>query len=180
MYVESDSIVIECEVRAIRVMGIDPGSISCGYGVIEQDERRNLFHVSSGVIALPGKEPLHVRLKHLYGDIRDVVKLYGPEQVVVEKVFFAKGVKAALHLGHARGVVLLAVAEEGLALQEYSPNEIKKAVVGYGRAEKRQVQKMVQTILSLDEEPPPDSADALALAICHINTMNFRSCLVDP
>jgi len=101
------------------------------------------------------------------------MKLYDPEQAVIEKVFFAKGIKAALHLGHARGVILLAVAEAGVVLQEYSPNEIKKAVV-------RQVQKMVQTILSLDEEPPPDGADALALAICHLNTMNFMSCLVYP
>lgn len=138
------------------------------------------MHVSSGVIALPKKEPLHIRLKQLHEDIRDIMKLYDPEQAVIEKVFFAKGIKAALHLGYARGVILLAVAEEDVVLQEYSPNEIKKAVVGYGRAEKRQVQKMVKTILSLDEEPSPDGADALALAICHLNTMNFRSCLVYP
>ncbi|NOZ26212.1 MAG: crossover junction endodeoxyribonuclease RuvC [Nitrospirae bacterium] len=165
---------------SVRILGIDPGSILCGYGIVEQDERRRLTHLGSGVIALPRKKPLHMRLMHLYEDVRNIVRLYEPQQVVVEKVFFAKGVKAALHLGHARGVVLLAVAEEGVELQEYSPNEIKKAVVGYGRAEKCQVQKMVQTILSLDGIPSPDSADALALAICHVNTMNFRSCLAGP
>ncbi len=161
-------------------MGIDPGSLFCGYGIVEQDGMRNISHVVSGVITLPKREPLYMRLRRLYEDVRSILRLYEPRQAVVEKVFFAKGVKAALHLGHARGVVLLAAAEEGVVLHEYSPSEIKKAVVGYGRAEKAQVQKMVQTILSLDETPPPDGADALALAICHINAMSFRSCLVDP
>ncbi len=161
----------------IRVVGIDPGSLACGYGVVERDSSKELVHVSSGVIRLPRKEPLYVRLKLLHEQIREVVRSYAPGEAAVEKVFFAKSVKAALHLGQARGVLLLAIAEEGVRLHEYSPNEVKMAVVGYGRAEKRQVQRMVKTILALDDEPLSDSADALALAICHLNTMNFSSSL---
>jgi crossover junction endodeoxyribonuclease RuvC len=158
-----------------RVVGIDPGSILCGYGIVEQDSRRNLLHVSSGTITLARNKPLETRLKVLYGELRSILLNYSPDEAVIEKVFFAKGIKAALNLGHARGVVLLAIAEEDINLFEYNPNEVKKAVVGYGKAEKSQVQQMVKTILSLNDDPLPDSADALALAICHLNTIrNFQ------
>ncbi len=157
--------------RRIRVVGIDPGSLSCGFGVIEQDDLGNLRHICSGTITLPRREPLRMRLRLLYEEVRGIMKRYGPEEAAIETVFFAKGVNSALHLGYARGVILLATAEEGIDLYEYSPGEVKKAVVGYGRAEKGQMQWMVRTILSLEETPLPDSADALALAICHLNTV---------
>ncbi len=153
-----------------RIIGIDPGSIACGYGVIERDSRKNLVCLAYGTINLPRNLPLHERLLRLYHEIVIVLKEYRPEEAAVEKVFFAKGIKAALNLGHARGVVLLALAEEGVAFSEYNPNEMKKAVVGYGKATKEQVQQMVKVILSLREVPLPDSADALALGICHLNS----------
>lgn len=103
----------------------------------------------------------------------EIIKTFHPDTVSVEKIFFAKGVKAALSLGHARGIILLAAASEEVELHEYSALEVKKAVVGYGRAEKRQVQEMVKAILNIKGELYPDSADALALALCHMNTIKF-------
>lgn len=160
--------------KRLRVVGIDPGSINCGYGIVERGSSNNLSHISSGTIQLPRQKPLAERLQLLYSRLRDVLGEYSSEEAAIEKVFFAKGIKAALNLGHARGVVLLALAEDELPVHEYNPNEIKKAVVGYGKAEKGQVQKMVRMILSLDEEPLPDSADALAIAICHLNTLRVK------
>lgn len=158
----------------MRVVGIDPGSINCGYGIVERDNNNNLIHISSGTIQLPRQKPLAERLKLLHAQLRHMLREYSSEEAAIEKVFFAKGIKAALNLGHARGVVLLALSEDDLPVHEYNPNEIKKAVVGYGKAGKEQVQKMVTMILSLDEEPLPDSADALAIAICHLNTLRVR------
>lgn len=153
----------------MKVIGIDPGSIACGFGVVEKDSRGVLHCIEYGTIQ-PGRGlALHERLGVLYSTLTDVISRTCPDEAAVEKVFFAKGIKAALNLGHARGVVLLSIAEAGLPYFEYNPNEIKKAVVGYGKAEKRQVQEMVKVILSLKEIPQTDSADALALAICHLN-----------
>jgi crossover junction endodeoxyribonuclease RuvC len=156
--------------RRIRVIGIDPGSILCGYGIIAEDRSRNLIHISSGTIKLPKSKPLASRLKMLHEELREVLREFDPQESAIEKVFFAKNIKSVLQLGQARGVVLLSIAEADLAIHEYNPNEVKKAVVGYGKAEKSQVQQMVKTILSLNSLPSPDSADALALAICHLNT----------
>lgn len=156
--------------KRVRVVGIDPGSISCGYGIVEKDSRKRLIHISSGTIELPRNNPLEVRLKLLYLELKSILQRFEPVEAAIEKIFFALGVKAALHLGHARGVVLLAISEIGINLYEYSPNEVKKAVVGYGKAQKIQVQQMIKTILSLKELPSPDAADALALAVCHLNT----------
>jgi len=154
------------------VLGIDPGSIVCGYGLVSAGERTS-HYIGSGRIAPPSSKPLHYRLRCIYEGLTEVIRQYRPDDIVVEKIFFAKGVKSALSLGHARGVAILAAASEDVNLHEYSALEVKKAVVGYGRAEKRQVQDMVRIILNIKGPLYPDSADALALALCYLNTIKF-------
>jgi crossover junction endodeoxyribonuclease RuvC len=119
---------------------------------------------------MPARKPLYIRLKELYTSLVDVISEYKPDEIAIEKIFFAKGTKAAISLGHTRGVVLLAASLTGLSIYEYSALEVKKAVVGYGRADKNQVQKMVGEILKIKHLLSPDSADALALALCHANS----------
>ncbi len=159
------------------ILGVDPGSIICGYGLIRTASdgiakkiTGESAYVASGRILLSAKNPLNIRLKELFDGLTDVIKEYSPDEVVVEKVFFAKGIKAALILGQARGTVLVVAANCGLPVYEYSALEVKKAIVGYGRAEKHQVQKMVSNILDLNTRLSKDSADALALALCHNNS----------
>jgi crossover junction endodeoxyribonuclease RuvC len=163
----------------MRILGIDPGSINCGYGLIQKSEVRSqkseVKYLLSGRIVLPAQKPLYVRLREVYTSLVDVISEYKPDEIVIEKIFFAKGTKAALSLGHTRGVVLLAASLTGLSIYEYSALEVKKAVVGYGRADKNQVQKMVREILNIKHSLSPDSADALALAICHANTRQLIS-----
>ena len=128
-------------------------------------------YITAGRIKLSSKSPLYLRLKSLYDTLLDIIRDYKPHEVVVERTFFAKNVKAALQLGQARGIALLAAATAGLAVHEYS------AVTGYGRAEKRQVMEMVMRILNLETHSvslSEDSADALALALCHVNTVRFK------
>ncbi len=156
--------------RSKIILGIDPGSIICGYGVVST-ERLNTSYVASGKMILSPKSPLQIRLKELYDGLVDIIKEYAPDEVAVEKIFFAKSVKSALTLGHARGAILVAAASCGLPVYEYSALEVKKAIVGYGRAEKHQVQGMVSNMLNLRFKLSPDSADALALALCHTNTL---------
>lgn len=166
--------------NAVRVLGIDPGSRICGYGIIETAIRSRgrskdgYIYIASGRIELSVKLPLHLRLKEIYDELTDIIREHRPTEAAVERVFFAKSARAALNLGHARGVSLLAATSERLPVYEYSALEVKKAVVGYGRAEKRQVQQMVRTILNLRTALSPDSADALALSICHLNTMRLK------
>lgn len=161
----------------MKILGIDPGSIHCGYGLIQSVNSRitkTNKYISSGRISLPAGAPLHARLKDLYLSLREMIEEYNPDEIVVERIFFAKGTKAALSLGHARGVVLLAASLTDLPLYEYSALEVKKAVVGYGRADKNQVQKMVAQILGIKHALSPDSADALALALCHANSKEIK------
>lgn len=152
------------------ILGIDPGSIVCGYGIIKTSD---VAYIASGRIMLPSKQPLNVRLKELYSNLTDIIREYSPDEVSIEKVFFAKSIKAALVLGQARGAALVAAASSGLPVYEYSALEVKKAIVGYGRAEKHQVQSMIAKILNLKTKLSADSADALALALCHVNTMKI-------
>jgi len=173
--------------RAKIILGIDPGSIVCGYGVIKTVDSRqytvnsilsqtlttDTVYVASGKIELSSRYPLHVRLKEIFDALTDIIKEYSPDEVAVEKVFFAKSVKAALTLGQARGAALLAAASRGLPIYEYSALEVKKAVVGYGRAEKHQIQRMVSRVLNLKFTLSKDSADALAIALCHTNTLRI-------
>jgi crossover junction endodeoxyribonuclease RuvC len=159
---------------AIRVLGIDPGSLVTGFGVVEQDANR-LAALTWGTVRTSAKQTLSERLKQIYAGLSEPLQTWQPEAVSVERVFVADNPKSALTLGHARGVALLAAAHADVDLVEYSALEIKMAVVGYGRASKPQVQQMVKNLLRLDDVPKPaDAADALAAAICHLHTYSFR------
>jgi crossover junction endodeoxyribonuclease RuvC len=146
----------------------------CGYGVISIGGE----YIASGRIALSPQAPLATRLKELHEALETVIQDFRPDVAAIEKIFFAKSVRSALSLGHARGVAILAAALKGIPCCEYSPLEVKKAVTGYGRAEKRQVEEMVKSILSLKVSLSPDSSDALALAVCHLNRLNFEKAVV--
>jgi crossover junction endodeoxyribonuclease RuvC len=150
-----------------RVIGVDPGSIFCGYGIIEMKGPHRFTYLVSGRMELNKNTPLHSRLCELFTNLTEIIREYRPHEAVIEKIFYAKGVKAALNLGHARGIALLAASLENLAVYEYSALEVKKSVVGYGRADKNQVKSMVSGILNLRSALSEDSADALALALCH-------------
>jgi crossover junction endodeoxyribonuclease RuvC len=151
----------------MRILGIDPGSETTGYGVIETDGSSHSA-VLFGAIRTRPKTLFHERLLAIYSGLLEVFAQSRPDAVAVEEVFYATNVQSALKLGHARGVALLAAAQQKIPVFEYSPLEIKSAIVGYGRAEKHQVQGMVRFLLNLPEIPTPDdAADALAVAICH-------------
>ncbi len=155
------------------VLGIDPGSIYCGYGLIRKGKNNSCVYVSSGRIGMTRSAPLELRLMELFDGLSALVKELSPQAGAVEKIFFAKNARAALSLGHARGIALLALANGGVPVYEYSALEVKKAVTGYGRAEKHQVQEMIKRLLGLGFSPSTDGADALALAFCHLNRQDF-------
>ncbi len=151
----------------MRVLGIDCGTERTGYGVISSDGGEHRA-IAFGVIRTSPRDPLQTRLAHIARELRLLIETHRPEMAAVEEVFHAVNVKTAMKLAHVRGVALLAVAEAEIPLGEYSPLEIKASVVGYGRAEKHQVQLMVRSLLSLEEPiESEDAADALAVAICH-------------
>ena len=154
----------------MRVFGIDPGSARTGYGCVETDGSRHRI-VVCGAISSPANASFPDKLVEIHRRLVDLIAECRPDAVAIESLFYAKNVASALKLGHARGVAVLAAAQAGLAVVEYSPTEIKRAVVGYGRAEKPQVQRMVKMLLALPTLPSPhDAADALAVAICHVHT----------
>jgi crossover junction endodeoxyribonuclease RuvC len=156
------------------VLGIDPGTASTGYGVVRDLEDGSMESVTYGVIHTPAGEPAHHRLSLLYHKMNEILLLYQPEACAVEKLFFQRNISTAIAVGQARGVLMLAISEAGLQMGEYTPNEVKQAVVGYGSAGKRQVQEMVRVLLALPEIPKPDdAADALAIAITHLNTQRY-------
>jgi len=151
----------------MRIMGIDCGTDRTGYGVIESNGRWHRM-LAAGTIQTESRDPLPTRLKKIASELRSVIAANSPEIVAVEEVFHSANVKSALKLAHVRGVALLVAAEAGLAIAEYSPLTIKESVVGYGRAEKSQVQYMVRSLLgAAAPENQPDASDALAAAICH-------------
>lgn len=153
------------------ILGIDPGSIVCGYGLIKTASHAAEYsYIASGRIILSSKNALHVRLKEIHDGLTGIMNEYSPDEVAIEKIFFAKSIRSALTLGHARGAALIAAASRGVPVYEYSALEVKKAIVGYGRAEKHQIQSMVSKILNISFRLSSDSADALALALCHVNT----------
>ena len=155
----------------MRVLGIDCGGEYTGYGVVEQNGQGSLHHLCSGAIRLRSREPLELRLRKISEGLTEIIRSYSPEEVAIEDVFYAVNVKSALKLGHVRGVAMLVAAQAGLEVVAYSPLSIKSAVVGYGKAEKSQVQIMVARLLELPTPPEPaDAADALAIAICHLHT----------
>lgn len=154
----------------MRIFGIDPGSERTGYGCVETDGRCHRL-VACGAIATARRDGFPAQLLLIYTRLKALLAEHRPECVAVESLFHAVNVRSALKLGHARGVALLAAVEGGYAVAEYTPAQIKLAVVGFGRAEKHQVQEMVRVILGLPEVPTPnDAADALAVAICHVHS----------
>lgn len=157
-------------IAPLTILGIDPGTVNFGYGIIRQKDG-DFEYITSGVLKVSSKKSLKDRLKFIYNALEEIIEEYEPDVAVIEKIFFARGIKATLGLGYSRGVALLAIANHDIPLYEYSTLEVKKAVVGYGRAEKHQVSEMIRVILSLDKRPDYDSADALALCICHAHTI---------
>lgn len=152
------------------ILGIDPGTAITGYGLI-QKQGNHLKRIAFGAILTAPETHMALRLQKIYRELQKVIEQYRPDVMAVEQLFFNKNVRTALTVGQARGVVLLAGAEAGLNIIEYTPLQVKMAVVGYGRAEKKQVQEMVRILLCLNEIPKPDdAADALAIAICHANS----------
>lgn len=158
----------------VRTIGIDPGSRYTGYGIVEGDGNR-LHHVLHGTVRLPGQLPFPERLKRIYQDLTSVIEEHRPDCMAVEDVFFAKNVKSALRLGQARGAAILAGVNAGLEIHEYTALQIKQAVVGYGRAGKDQITQMICYLFSLRQGIGADAADALAAAVCHLNTSSSRS-----
>jgi len=155
----------------VRIFGIDPGSDRTGYGCIETDGSRHRM-IASGAIRTPLAASFPEKLLTIHTGLAELLGECLPDCVAIENVFFASNARSALKLGHARGVAMLAAVEAGLPIAEYTPAEVKRAVVGHGRAEKQQVQLMVKLILGLAVVPTPhDAADALAIAICHSNSM---------
>jgi crossover junction endodeoxyribonuclease RuvC len=161
------------------VIGIDPGTAITGYGIIQQEEQSDRIRaVDYGVIRTPSKTPMPERLLQLHTKLRELILFHRPNTAAVEKLFFQKNVRTAISVGQGRGVVLLALAEANLSVFEYSPLEIKQAVVGYGGADKLQMQQMVKALLGLNEIPhPDDAADALAVAICHLHSSRMNALL---
>jgi len=151
----------------MRIIGIDPGTGILGFGIIEVQKNKNIL-VDAGVIRTPVKEDDAVRLQTIYDEISDIIAQTKPQEMAVEKLFFAQNVTTAMTVAQARGVILLAGMQAGLTIAEYTPLQIKQALTGYGRAEKKQMQEMVRVLLGLKEVPQPDDcADALAAALTH-------------
>jgi len=156
----------------MRVLGIDCGGEYTGYGVVEIHSTGKLSCLTCGAIKLSLREKLPIRLSRIYMHLGAIISHHQPDEVAIEDVFYALNVKSALKLGQVRGVAMLAAASAGLEVSEYSPLTIKSSVVGYGRAEKHQVQHMVTRLLDLPTPPEPlDASDALAIAICHLHTI---------
>lgn len=162
----------------LRVIGIDPGTVVTGWGVVEA-VGSNLVHVAHGTISTTGTHEQGARLTRIYRGIKGIIETYRPNGVSIERVFFARNAQSALKLGQARGVALLAAAHHQAAIYEYAAAEIKLAVVGYGQASKGQVQMMVASLLRLPGRLELDAADALAAAICHLHHQSFQGRLAE-
>ncbi len=156
------------------ILGIDPGSLVTGYGLVKKSGGR-LYFVTAGAIRLTVDSGLAKRLELIYAGLSAVIKQFVPTTSAVEGIFHGHNQRSALLLGHARGAAVLAAAHGGLSVSEYSPTEIKQAVVGYGMAEKSQIQHMVKVILNLNQRLSKDASDALAVAICHANNLNYNT-----
>lgn len=154
-------------------LGIDPGTARLGFGVVASGDEPQA--VEFGVVQTAADRPMPERLIELHGAVRRLLERHRPDSLAIEQLFFARNVTTAMAVGQARGVVLLAAAQAGVPVVEYTPAEVKQAVVGYGKADKEQMQEMVRIILGLDRVPQPDdAADALAVALCHAQTAPFR------
>ena len=157
----------------MRILGIDPGTGICGFGVIElkrtpKNPTGKMVMLDNGVITTPAHTPLPERLEDIYNSLHEIIELNKPDQVSIEKLFFTKNITTGISVAEARGVVILVCKQHNLPIFEYTPNEIKKTITGYGSANKKQMQEMVKTRLGLESVPKPDdAADALAAAITH-------------
>lgn len=156
------------------ILGMDPGTATTGYGLIKSSNNK-VEALDWGCIFTSASETFPERLNKIYSRTTGLIKTHQPDWLAVEELFFSKNTRSALAVGHARGVVLLAAAQEGVSVLEYTPLQVKQAVVGYGRAAKEQVQYMVQLLLGLKELPrPDDAADALAVALCHVQSVKWH------
>ena len=153
------------------ILGIDPGSRITGYGII-QFEKNRYQYIGSGCIKIIAEETAQ-RLQQIFSGLREIIASYQPQEIAIEKIFMQNNASSALKLGQARGVAIVAASLEGLPVYEYSARQVKQAVVGYGNAEKHQIQQMICRLLKLDKQPSPDAADALAIAICHANSHRY-------
>lgn len=161
----------------MRAIGIDPGTATTGYGVVQAGPD-SLELIEFGAILTPADRSASERLQIIYRDLQQVLERLQPDVGAVEKLFFHRNVTSAMSVGQARGVAMLALADAGVSMGEYTPMQVKQAVVGYGSADKAQVQSMVRLLLGLDEVPrPDDAADALAVAICHLNSSRLMQLL---
>lgn len=157
------------------ILGVDPGTAITGYGLVSH-EGNHLKRITFGVIRTSPELSMAMRLARIYEELLAVIDKFRPDVAAVEELFFNKNTRTALAVGQARGVIMLAVANSGLEVAEYTPLQVKTAVVGYGRAEKAQVQEMVRMLLCLTEIPKPDdAADALAIAICHAHSRKMKT-----
>jgi crossover junction endodeoxyribonuclease RuvC len=158
----------------MRILGIDPGSRITGYGIVEQSGNR-LIHIDNGAIFTDTAVDFPGRLKQIFDGLSEVIARYKPDGAAIENIFFASNAQSALKLGQARGAAIVAAVHCGLPVAEYSALQVKQAVVGQGRAEKGQVQKMLKALLGLPEIAQADASDALAVAICHINSYGLAT-----
>jgi len=155
------------------ILGIDPGSRCCGYGIL-QVEKKSITAAGCDIVKVDEKMPLSDRLKQIHENIDKIIKRYSPDVVAIETIFYGKNIKSAFTLGHARGVIMLAVVQNNLDVVEYSPREIKRSVVGNGNASKGQVMYMIDKLLGIKlEKNMEDAADALAIALCHYNRLSL-------
>ncbi|MFN2202416.1 MAG: crossover junction endodeoxyribonuclease RuvC [Caldilineaceae bacterium] len=156
-------------------LGIDPGTATTGYGVVAQSGAGDFALLAYGVIRTEAGVPMHLRLRELFEDLQALIREFSPDSMAVEKLFFGKNVTNAISVGQARGAALLAAALQGLVVAEYTPAEVKQSIAGYGNADKRQMQEMVQRLLDLPEYPrPDDAADGVAIALCHLQTEQYH------
>jgi len=157
------------------VIGVDPGTAITGYGVVGQNIHGDFELLACGVIRTAATDEMHSRLLELYTDFRALIEEFQPDELAIEKLFFGRNVTTAITVGQARGVLLLAAAQQKLTIAEYTPAEVKQAISGFGKAEKQQIQEMVQRILNLPERPQPDdAADGVAIALCHLQRRQLQ------
>ena len=158
----------------MRTLGIDPGTATTGFAVVDEINKK-IKLIEYGCIKTSPSTPAHLRLLKISEELNSIVKKYCPDVMAVEQLFFANNEKTAIKVGEARGVILLSAASNKIALSEYTPLQVKLALTGYGKADKKQIQYMVKNLLGLKEVPKPDdAADAIAIAICHINSYSLK------
>ena len=157
------------------MLGIDPGTASTGYGIVVETRTGDFALLAYGVISTMPAQPMPLRLREIFNDIRNLIDEFEPHEVAIEELFFGRNVTNAISVGQARGAALLAAALSDRPVVEYTPAVVKQALTGYGNADKQQMQAMVRTLLELDEAPrPDDAADGVAIALCHLQTGRYR------